>query len=88
MFRVGQVDYEARRLIEVTHDCLNVAINICKPNENFSTIGNVIEEMANNQGFTVVPAFTGHGIGKYFHGLPDIFHFGSSNFFNHCILLY
>ena len=27
----------------------------------------------------VIPEFCGHGIGSYFHGAPDIFHFGASN---------
>lgn len=31
--------------------------------------------MADQAGFTVVPSFCGHGIGTYFHGPPDIFHF-------------
>ena len=36
--------------------------------------GNEIELVARKAGFTVVPCFTGHGIGTYFHGPPDIYH--------------
>lgn len=39
-------------------------------------LGSVIEDTAEKQGFQIVPAFAGHGIGNYFHGAPDIFHFG------------
>lgn len=39
-------------------------------------IGNIIEETANQHGYSIVPAFAGHGIGTYFHGPPDILHFG------------
>ena len=38
-------------------------------------IGAVIETCARSHGFKVVPAFIGHGIGEYFHGAPDIYHF-------------
>lgn len=44
-------------------------------------LGNVIEEVANKHGYNVVPAFSGHGIGTYFHGPPDIFHFGKNQFY-------
>ena len=37
--------------------------------------GAVIDTCARKHGFRVIPAFTGHGIGDYFHGAPDIFHF-------------
>ncbi|XP_012289173.1 methionine aminopeptidase 1D, mitochondrial isoform X2 [Orussus abietinus] len=74
MFEVGNVDAEAKRLIEVTQLCLRHAIELCKPNENFNSIGNIIEETANKHGFNVIPAFVGHGIGNYFHGPPDIYH--------------
>lgn len=40
-------------------------------------LGNVIEEIANKHNFNVIPACLGHGIGTYFHGAPDIFHFGT-----------
>lgn len=39
-----------------------------------SVTGHVIETVARREGFSVIPAFAGHGIGTYFHGPPDIFH--------------
>lgn len=42
----------------------------------FQFLGNIIEETANKNGYSIVPIFAGHGIGTYFHGPPDIFHFG------------
>ena len=33
-------------------------------------------EYANKAGYIVMPYWTGHGIGKYFHGPPHIFHVG------------
>lgn len=40
MFEVKECDNEAKRLINVTELCLKTAIDICKPNENFCSIGN------------------------------------------------
>lgn len=40
MFEVDECDDEAKRLISMTELCLKSAIDICKPNENFSSIGN------------------------------------------------
>ncbi|XP_067003662.1 methionine aminopeptidase 1D, mitochondrial [Anabrus simplex] len=73
-FLVGDVDSEGCRLVKTTQLCLNNAIANCRPGVEFSTIGFVVEETARQNGFTVVPAFTGHGIGSYFHGPPDIYH--------------
>ncbi|XP_029665365.1 methionine aminopeptidase 1D, mitochondrial isoform X1 [Formica exsecta] len=77
MFQVGEVDSEGKRLITITELCLKSAIEICKPNQHFCNIGNVIEDIANKHNFNVIPAFVGHGIGTYFHGAPDIFHFAN-----------
>lgn len=77
MFMVEDCDSEAKRLISITELCLRKAIEICKPNENFSSIGHIIEETANKNGYSIVPVFAGHGIGTYFHGPPDIFHFAN-----------
>ncbi|CAL7933261.1 unnamed protein product [Xylocopa violacea] len=77
MFEVEKCDNEAKQLINITKLCLKSAIDICKPNENLSSIGNIIEETASRNGYSIIPVFTGHGIGTYFHGPPDIFHFAN-----------
>lgn len=75
-FLVGNnVDENAKKLVSATELCLNEAINICKPGLKFSEIGHCIQSTAEEMGFKVIPAFLGHGIGSYFHGPPDIFHF-------------
>ena len=78
-FVLGNADNDARRLVSVTKDCLNAAIAVCKHNERFSSIGNTISYIANKNEFQVVPNFIGHGIGRYFHGPPDILHFRNEN---------
>ncbi|ENN78234.1 hypothetical protein HUJ04_004394 [Dendroctonus ponderosae] len=74
-FLVGDVDEEGRRLVAAAEACLQNAISLCKPGKPFRDIGGVIEETAAAFNFRVIPAFLGHGIGHYFHGPPEIFHF-------------
>ncbi|XP_069703680.1 methionine aminopeptidase 1D, mitochondrial isoform X2 [Periplaneta americana] len=74
MFLVGEVDAEGQALVKTTELALQEAISICRPGEFFCNIGNEIESVARKAGFCVVPCFTGHGIGSYFHGPPDIYH--------------
>ncbi|XP_043506012.1 methionine aminopeptidase 1D, mitochondrial [Polistes fuscatus] len=74
-FEVGESDPEGKRLIQIAELCLQSGIQICKPNEKFSSIGNIVEKIANKHGYNVIPAFVGHGIGTYFHGPPDILHY-------------
>ncbi|KAB0803280.1 hypothetical protein PPYR_00250 [Photinus pyralis] len=74
-FLIGQVDKKGCDLVEATQVCLEAAIEICKPGQSFSAIGAAIQKKARELKFSVVPAFIGHGIGSYFHGPPDIYHF-------------
>lgn len=72
---VGAVDEEARRLVEVTWECLMKSIDVVRPGRLLKTIGQVIEEHATSHGFSVVREFTGHGIGETFHMSPYVAHF-------------
>lgn len=79
-FLVGNVDEEGRRLVKVTEECLYKAISLCGPDVPFSEIGNVIEAHALKNELNVVPDFVGHGIGSYFHGPPQVCHYGILKF--------
>lgn len=74
MYLIGNVDEAGRALVKATEQALESAISICRPGEYFCNIGHEVEYVARKTGFTIVPCFTGHGIGSYFHGPPDIFH--------------
>lgn len=78
-FAVGCIDDCASKLISITHSSLQCAIGQCKPGASFSIIGEVIEENVSKSGFTICRRFIGHGIGSYFHGLPNIYHYRSVN---------
>eukprot|EP00871_Galdieria_phlegrea_P000103 jgi/Galph1/1093/GphlegSOOS_G5789.1 len=73
-FLVGEVSENAKRLVRVTYECLVKAIKICKPGVPYNKIGEVIEDYATREGFSVVRNFCGHGIGRIFHTSPNIIH--------------
>jgi len=74
-FIVEQGDYEGHKLIDISHKCLYRAIKICKPGNPIAKIGESIEATSRSAGYSVCRNFIGHGIGSYFHGPPNIFHY-------------
>jgi len=73
-FLVGEVDEDGKRLVSITEECLKIGVEICKPGTKFSDIGQAIYNHAQKYNYEIVPQFTGHGIGYYFHGPPDVYH--------------
>lgn len=67
-------DEKARHLVQTTHAALAAAIKICGPGVPINAIGNVIHDMADAAGLSVVESFCGHGIGHEFHMAPFVFH--------------
>ncbi len=67
---------KARRLCEVTHDCLMAGIAAVRPGARLGDIGAAIEKIAHANRFSVVEDFCGHGIGREFHTPPSILHYG------------
>ena len=74
-FLCGDVDDESRRLVEVTRECLDRGIAAVRPGGMVRDIGKAIQEHAEANGFGVVRAFVGHGIGETFHADPQIPHY-------------
>ena len=64
MFMIGKVSDEAKRLVEVTKECLEIGIKAVKPWGHLGDIGAAIQEHAHKNGYSVVIDFAGHGIGK------------------------
>jgi methionyl aminopeptidase len=75
-FFVGKVSVMARRLVEVTYECLMRGIDVVKPGATTGDIGYVIQTHAEKMGYSIVRDFCGHGLGKIFHTAPNIMHFG------------
>lgn len=79
MFLIGNVDEEAKRLVRVTKECLDLAVDQLKPFSRLRDIGYVIEKHAKSQGFSVVHEIGGHGVGVGFHEDPFVYHYGRKN---------
>ncbi|SHH35368.1 methionyl aminopeptidase [Clostridium collagenovorans DSM 3089] len=76
MFMIGQVSDAARKLVEVTKECLAIGISEVKPWGFLGDIGAAIQEYAESRGYSVVREFGGHGVGLDIHEEPFINHFG------------
>jgi methionyl aminopeptidase len=76
MFYVGEPSIAARRLCEVTYDCMWLGIAQVRPGAHLGDIGHAIQTHAEKQGYSVVREFCGHGIGRKFHEEPQILHYG------------
>ena len=76
MFYVGEVAPYAKRLVEVTQECLYLGIRMVKPGVQLGDIGAAIQSHAHGQRYSVVREYCGHGIGRVFHEDPQVLHFG------------
>ena len=74
---VGMPSPVAKKLVEVTEECMMRGIKAVKPGGKVGDIGAAIQEYAEAQGFSVVRDFVGHGVGRTFHTAPQIPHYGT-----------
>ncbi|MEQ1601729.1 MAG: type I methionyl aminopeptidase [Methylophilaceae bacterium] len=76
MFYVGEPSIQAKRLCEITYECMWLGIARVKPGATLGDVGFAIQTYAEKNGFSVVREFCGHGIGKKFHEDPQVLHYG------------
>ena len=76
MFYIGEPSIAARRLSEVTYECLVRGIRLVRPGIHLGDIGHVIQTFAESQHYSVVREYCGHGIGRAFHEDPQVLHYG------------
>ena len=76
MFFVGEVSVKAKKLTEVSYNSMMKAIKILSKDITLGDIGSTIQNYVEQEGFSVVRDFCGHGIGKVFHKEPNILHYG------------
>jgi len=74
---VGEVDPEAKRLLEVTEKALTIGVEKAKIGNRLFDISYAIQRWVESHGFSVVRDFVGHGIGKDLHEEPQIPNFGA-----------
>jgi methionyl aminopeptidase len=78
MFYVGEPNIQARRLVDVTHECMWPGIRAVRPGARLGDLGAAIQAHAEKHGFSVVREFCGHGIGRKFHEEPQVLHYGKA----------
>lgn len=78
MFFIGEGSVLAHRLVKVTQECLYKGIRLVRPGARLGDIGQVIQQYAEAQRFSVVQEYCGHGIGAEFHEDPQVLHYGKA----------
>jgi methionyl aminopeptidase len=73
---VGKVSEDRLKLIRVTEECLERAIEQCRPGKHLGDIGWAVQEHAEANGYTIVRDYVGHGIGRRMHEDPQIPNYG------------
>ena len=86
MFYIGDVPEHAKRLCQVTQECLYKAIDVVRPGARLSDIGDVIAKHAHSKHYSVVEEYCGHGIGRGFHEDPQVLHYPGYNSRNDLVL--
>ncbi len=76
MYIAGEASLKARRLVEVTYECLMIGIEQARPGNRLGDIGAAIQQYAESHRYGVVRDFCGHGVGRLFHDAPEVVHAG------------
>jgi len=75
---VGEIDEASQHLLEITRKCLQRGISAIQPHGRIRDIGVSITDYAHGEGYSVVRAYCGHGIGRCFHMDPQVSHYPSN----------
>ena len=77
MYLVGDnVPIKAKRLVDVTYECLMLGIEQARPGNTMGDVAHAIQTHAERHRFGVVRDFCGHGLGRLFHDEPNVVHVG------------
>lgn len=76
MFFVDEPPIQARRLVQVTKECMLKGIEQIRPGARLGDIGHAIQVHAEKHNYSVVREYCGHGIGREFHEDPQVLHYG------------
>jgi methionyl aminopeptidase len=76
-FLVGRAPALAGRLARTTEEAMHLGIATVRHGSRLGDIGHAIQTRVEAEGFSVVEAFVGHGVGIEFHELPNVPHYGT-----------
>ena len=74
---VGKISPDKQKLLRVTEQTLQVAIDHMKPGKKWSEVARLMQYAVEKAGFSVVREFVGHGIGRTMHEDPKVANFVS-----------
>ncbi len=72
---VGKISAEAKKLLQVSHKCLELGIKAVKPGNTLNDIARAVSDCAESHGYGVVRDLVGHGVGYLAHEKPDVCNF-------------
>ena len=75
-YLAGDVPLKARKLVEVTYECMMLGIEAARPGNRLGDVGHAIQRHAEKHRYGVVRDFCGHGVGRLFHDAPEVVHVG------------
>ena len=78
MFFVGEPSVMARRLVNITREAMFKGIDLVKPGIHLGDIGHAIQQYVEQNHYSVVREYCGHGIGRGFHEDPQVLHYGTA----------
>jgi methionyl aminopeptidase len=78
MFMIGNVPIKARRLVDVTYECMMLGIEQARPGNRMGDVASAIQRHAERNRYGVVRDFCGHGLGRLFHDAPEVVHAGAA----------
>lgn len=78
MFYVGEASIKAKRITEISRECLVKGIHLVKPGTTLGDIGATIQQHAESNNCSIVREYCGHGIGLQFHEEPQVLHYGKA----------
>ncbi len=76
MYFVGDVALKARKLVDVTYECLMLGLEQAKPGNRLGDVAHAIQSHAEKHRYGIVRDFCGHGLGRVFHDAPEVVHVG------------
>ncbi len=79
MYFIGDKKPHAEKLVKITQESMYKGIEIVKPGVKLGDIGYAIQKYAEDNHYSVVRDYCGHGIGANFHEDPQVLHYGHPN---------
>ncbi len=79
-FACGPISDEAKKLCDFTKQSLFNAIEMVKPGNRLGDIGHAVQSTVEPQGYSIVRAFVGHGVGRELHEAPEVPNYGKAGY--------